>query len=120
MVATKSNLRGTKRGKMDLTITLNLIGIKKVLNNIDTFNTNISNVVKLPLAKMMRAKINKLNANLQKIESIGTDLSNRLKHTRAMGSFSGRDRLILDLESEVDLFYEMMTKQSKKYIQTVR
>ena len=116
MVANSINLRTTEGEKIDFEISLYAWGIKRLLDSINAYKVNMTKISKLPIGRMMRASIYKLCANLQKLEQIGTDLTNRIKHTRSMGSYDGRDSVIKQLETEVDIFYEMMKIQKQKYM----
>jgi len=121
MVAHTSDIkRNTERDEHDCTFSLYSLSVHRILDKIGGYKINITNFSRLPLSIMMRVSINKLNSNLQKLESIGTDLSNRLKHTRAMGEFDGKEGLIQQLEIEIDLFFEMMKVQTQKYMQVVQ
>jgi|GEM_PF-3881439 len=117
MVAHTSNIATST--KVDYTISIHTWGIVKVLQSIDLYKTKVSSFARFPLSNMFRVKVNEVNTNLQKLENIGKNLFQRLKHIHAMGAFDGRNILVQQLETEIDLFYEMMKVQSIKYAQTI-
>jgi len=116
MVANTISLKNTEGEKIDFEISVHAWGIKRILDSINAYKVKMTKISTLPLGRTMRASINRLSANLQKLEKIGTNLINRIKHTRSMGSYDGRDSVINQLETEVDIFYEMMKIQKQKYM----